>query len=94
MAQPTSDDDPLAQRLRGCVLDLLDQRGPGVSICPSGRRAKLATEVGGDWQELMRMVRVVAADLPAAADRGHAGGQRVDIALARGPVRLVRRGQT
>lgn len=89
------DDDPLAQRLRGCVLDLLDQRGPGVSICPSEAARKLATEVGGDWQELMRMVRVVAADL---ARRGEIevtqSGQRVDIALARGPVRLVRRGQT
>jgi len=86
------DDDPLVQRMRLRLMDLLDQHGPGVSICPSEAARSLAKEIDMDWQELMRLVRTVAADLARSGridvtQHGHA----VDIVDARGPVRLVRR---
>lgn len=86
------EDDPLAQRMRLRVMDLLDRCGPGVSICPSEAARSLAGEIDMEWQELMRLVRTVAADLARAGridvtQHGHA----VDICDARGPVRLVRR---
>lgn len=82
-------DDLLATRIRDCVLDLLDQRGPGHSICPSEAARALAVRFGGRWQDLMRPVRTVAIAL-AQAGRIEAIQHEtvVDLGEVRGPVRL------
>lgn len=82
-------DDLLAARIRECVLDLLDQRGPGHSICPSEAARALAVRFGGRWQDLMRPVRTVAIAL-AQAGRIEAIQHETVVNLdeVRGPVRL------
>jgi hypothetical protein len=73
---------------RDAILALLDQRPPEASICPSEAARVLG---GGDFRSHMDEVREAAARL---ADEGVVevtqGGRRVDIADARGPVRLRR----
>lgn len=85
----SSTDDLLATRIRECVLELLDQRGPGHSICPSEAARALAVRFGGRWQDLMRPVRTVAIAL-AEAGRIEAIQHEtvVDLCEVRGPVRL------
>jgi Protein of unknown function (DUF3253) len=81
-------DDPLSLRTRDCVIAMLAARG-GRSICPSDAAMSLADELDFPWQDLMRLVRVVAANL---ADAGvievTQNGAPVNIQAARGPVRL------
>lgn len=82
-------DDKLANRIRECVLELLIERGPGRSICPSEAARALSVRIGGRWQDLMRPVRTVAA---ALAETGVLEALQhdavVDIRDVRGPVRL------
>jgi hypothetical protein len=82
-------DDSLADRIRECMLDLLVQRGPGRSICPSEVARALAVHIGCRWQDLMRPVRTVAAML---ADNSTLEAIQheavVDIRDVRGPIRL------
>lgn len=79
------------EELEQSILDLLDQRAPGATICPSeaARRAAAASEDGTPWRELMDLARAAARRL---ADEGvievTQGGQPVDPAAARGPIRL------
>ena len=76
-------------RLAAAILELLAQRRPGASICPS-EVARAEAHVGAaDWRPLMPRVRLAAARL-AAAGRIEVtqGGAVVDIATAHGPVRL------
>lgn len=73
---------------RAAILGLLDQRAADATICPS----EAARLIGGDdFREHMDTVREAAAALVA---EGHVevtqGGQPVDIAHARGPIRLRR----
>jgi hypothetical protein len=75
--------------LRQVILDLLDQRGPGKTICPSDA-ARVAA--GDDsWRRLMDPVRAAAQTL---VDDGQVEitqkGARVDLATVRGPVRIRR----
>lgn len=60
-------------------------RGAGKTICPS----EVARALAVDWRTLMPEVRAVAGRM---ADAGHIDvtqrGQRVNITVARGPVRL------
>jgi hypothetical protein len=83
-------DDSLATRTRECLLGLL--RGDS-DICPSDVARELATRLGTEWRDLMRPVRLIAAEL---AREGRLeilqNGKRVDIIDARGPVRLRYRG--
>lgn len=76
-------------RLRAVILDLLERRGPGKTICPSDAARAVA---GADFRPLMDMARAAAAEL---VDDGTIevtqGGEVVDIAQARGPIRLRRR---
>jgi hypothetical protein len=82
-------DDPLAERIRDCVLELLRQRGPGHSICPSEAARALAVGVGGRWQDLMRPVRAVATALAQAGLIEATQNEiAVDLRDVRGPVRL------
>ena len=72
---------------RTAILDLLAQRAPGKTICPSDA----ARALGGDdgFRPLMPVVREAAAEL---VDRGELevtqSGRVVDLATARGAIRL------
>ena len=85
-------DDTLSARTRDCLLALLrDRRDEG--ICPSEAARVLAGQLGTEWRDLMRPVRLVAAQL---AREGRVeirqDGKQVDILDARGPLRLHYRG--
>jgi hypothetical protein len=76
-------------QLRTVILELLKQRGPGKTICPSDAARALA---GRDFRPLMDAARAAAAELVADGEiEITQRGQVVDIAHARGPVRLRRR---
>lgn len=82
-------DDPLAERIRECLLGLLRERGHGHSICPSEAARALAVRVGGRWQDLMRPVRTVAISLAqAGVIEAIQNETAVDLREVRGPVRL------
>lgn len=73
-------------RLATAILELLAQRRPGATICPSEVARAEAPE---DWRPLMPQVRAAAAKL-AAAGRIEVtqGGAVVDPRTAHGPIRL------
>ena len=75
--------------LEQAVLALLAQRADGATICPS----EAARAVGGDdWRQLMEPAREAARRLVDAGDvEVTQGGEVVDPATARGPVRIRRR---
>ncbi|MGY5883927.1 DUF3253 domain-containing protein [Modestobacter lacusdianchii] len=76
---------PVLERTLGA---LLDQRRPGTSICPS--EAARAVDPEG-WRELMPAARAAAGRLAAAGDvQVTQRGEVVDVATARGPVRVRR----
>jgi Protein of unknown function (DUF3253) len=81
-------DDSLALRTRACLLDLL-RDAAGAGVCPSEAARVLAQGLDVEWRDLMRPVRIVAAEL---AREGRVDirqdGQLVDILEARGPLRL------
>jgi hypothetical protein len=75
-------------QLERTILDLLDARADGATICPSDA----ARAVGeADWRPLMEPARQAAARL---VERGVVvvtqGGEVVDPATARGPIRIRR----
>jgi hypothetical protein len=75
---------------RQAILELLGQREPGRTICPS----EAARVLGGDeaFRVYMPVVRAAAAELVAAGEIDVTqGGEVVDLATARGPIRLRRR---
>ena len=75
-----------AQALEQAILELLDRRGEGKTICPSDAARLLAPE---DWRPLMQPVREAASRLVARGDivvTQH--GKIVDPQTARGPIRL------
>lgn len=81
--------DAVGPRLEQTILDLLAARRPGATICPSDA----ARAVGGDdWRPLMDDARSAAQRL---VDAGRVEitqhGVVVDLATARGPVRIRRR---
>jgi hypothetical protein len=82
-------DAPIAERIREAMVELLVERGPGKTICPSEVARHLGDRFGWRWEDLMRPVRTVAATL---ADQGvlEATQNRrvVDLRDVRGPVRL------
>ena len=80
--------DDVDQRLEQVIGDLLDQRRPEASICPS--EAARAVDPDG-WRELMPGARAAAGRLAAAGQvEVTQGGSMVDVATARGPVRIRR----
>jgi hypothetical protein len=76
----------MTEQLEQRILDLLAQRDPGKTICPSDVARATAPD---DWRPLMQPVRDAAARL-AAAGRIEVtqGGTVVDVTTARGPVRI------
>ncbi len=78
---------PTQSQARATITELLEQRDPGKTICPS----EAARALGGDdgFRELMPMVREAAAGLVDAGElEVTQSGQVVDIRKARGPIRL------
>ncbi len=76
--------------LEQAILDLLDARARGATICPS----EAARRVGGDdWRPLMEPARRAARRLVAAgAVEITQGGRVVDPSTAKGAVRIRRCG--
>ena len=77
------------ERLQSTIRELLDQRGPGKTICPS----EVARAVGGDsWRPLMEPARQAARRLVEAGEvEITQGGRGVDPSTAKGPIRIRRR---
>lgn len=79
------------RRLEKGILDLLAQRAPGATICPSEVARLVGSEDG--WRHLMDRSRQAARRLAASGDvEVTQGGEVVDPAVARGPVRIRRAG--
>jgi len=80
--------DDVGARLERTIDELLDRRRPDASICPS--EAARALDPDG-WRDLMPDARAAAGRLAAAGTvEVTQGGQVVDVATARGPVRVRR----
>ena len=80
---------PEDRRLEEAILDLLGRRAPGATICPS----EAARAVAGEerWRDLMEQARQAAQRLTASGQvEVTQGGEVVDLATARGPVRIRR----
>lgn len=81
--------DETGRQLEAAILSLLERRAPAATICPS----EAARAVGGsDWRALMEPARQAARRLVA---RGEVEitqrGEVVELATARGPIRIRRR---
>ncbi|MGZ8176571.1 DUF3253 domain-containing protein [Williamsia sp. SKLECPSW1] len=77
---------PDRRELCRAVLDLLAQRAPTSSICPSDVARRLNPD---DWRPLMEPVREAARELVASGDveiTQH--GEVVDPDTIRGPIRI------
>jgi hypothetical protein len=80
--------DDVDRALEQAIDGLLDQRRPGASICPS----EAARSVDPDgWRDLMPAARSAAGRLAASGSvQVTQSGEVVDVATARGPVRVRR----
>lgn len=77
--------DPVRQELRAAILELVRERGPEKSICPS----EAARRLYDDWRDRMPAVREVAANLQRENKiEVLQGGNPVDPESASGPIRL------
>ena len=80
--------DDVDARLERVIVALLDQRRPDASICPSEAARSVAPE---GWRDLMPAARAAAGRLAAAGEvQVTQKGSVVDVATARGPVRVRR----
>jgi hypothetical protein len=79
---------PVDRNLEQAIVDLLERRGAGATICPS----EAARLVGGDgWRELMEPARGAVRRLVATGDVVITqGGRTVDPSTAKGPIRIRR----
>ena len=76
------------RRLEQAISRLLAGRRPGASICPSDAARDVDPD---DWRDLMPAARVAAGCMAAAgAVEVTQGGAVVDVATARGPIRIRR----
>jgi hypothetical protein len=72
---------------RRAILELLEQRDPGKTICPSDAARALGGEDG--FRPLMDLVREAAGELVAAGRiEVTQGGAPVALDRAKGPIRL------
>jgi hypothetical protein len=73
------------------ILALLDERGPGKTICPSDAARAVFDGPGEGWRGLMEPARRAAGRLVAAGEIVVTqGGAVVEPEGARGPIRLRR----
>jgi hypothetical protein len=77
------------EALERAIETLLARRRPGATICPSEAARAVASARGEPWRPLVPPARDAAARL-AAAGRVEVTqtGEVVDLATARGPVRI------
>jgi hypothetical protein len=74
-------------RIARCIMETVEARGQGRTICPS----EVARRLAADWRPMMPLVRSVAADLLRQGRlRVTRRGRPVDPLAARGPIRLGR----
>ncbi|MFK7765439.1 MAG: DUF3253 domain-containing protein [Roseobacter sp.] len=73
---------PEKSEIAAVLMDLAHRRGSGKTFCPSEAARSLSRN---NWRALMPDVRQVAAELPIVASQK---GKPIDIATARGPIRL------
>ena len=73
-------------RLRKAIIELLDERDPEATICPSEAARAVAPN---EWRDLMDPARRAAGQL-VAEGKVHVtqGGSPVDPSVARGPIRI------
>ncbi|MEM7696859.1 MAG: DUF3253 domain-containing protein [Verrucomicrobiota bacterium] len=72
--------------LRDAICELLKKRSPGKTICPSEAARKAFPE---DWRDYMELTREVARDMSEEElIEICQGGEVVDPAEAKGPIRL------
>lgn len=84
------EDDPPREEFRRTILDLLSRRRAGATICPS-EAARAVAGPGNDWRPLMEEARSAAAGLVEAGEVVITQrGEVVDLATARGPIRIRR----
>ncbi|MBO9533529.1 MAG: DUF3253 domain-containing protein [Solirubrobacteraceae bacterium] len=91
--QPGSDDEVA---LEAAIVELLAERSPGATICPSeaarrvGGEAPDGTAAGDEpWRALMEPARIAAQRLVDAGEIDVVqDGEPVDLATASGPIRL------
>ncbi|WP_027861270.1 DUF3253 domain-containing protein [Marmoricola sp. URHB0036] len=77
-------------RLEDAILQMLEERGAGKSICPSDVAREVGTPDG--WRELMEPVRAAARRLVGTgAVEITQHGEAVDPDKVRGPIRIRRR---
>jgi hypothetical protein len=80
--------DDVDARLERAIGALLDQRRPDASICPSEAARAVDPEA---WRALMPAARAAAGRLAATGEAEVTqGGEVVDVAAARGPLRIRR----
>ena len=80
---------PSDRTIEQTIIDLLEQRDPKATICPSDAARTLGTE--SQWRDLMEPTRQAAARLVAAGEvEITQGGEVVDLATTRGPIRIRR----
>lgn len=85
--------DETDQRLERTILDLLNSRRSGATICPSDAARTVGTD--DTWRDLMEPARRAARRLMAAEEvEITQGGRVVDPSTAKGAIRIrrVRRG--
>lgn len=87
--------DDVDRALEEQILDLLTRRAAGATICISEAARGVHAARGADdegWRELMEPARRAAARLVASGDVVVTqGGEVVDPATARGPIRVRRK---
>ncbi len=87
----TDDGRQTDRGLERAILDLLEQRGPDATICPSDAARAVYEGDGDGWRALMEPVRRAAGRLVEAGEvEITQGGRPVEPAKARGPVRIRR----
>jgi hypothetical protein len=76
------------RRLEQTIIDLLEKRALTSTICPSDAARAVGDD---DWRDLMDASRSAAARLVAKGEvEITQGGEPVDLATARGPIRIRR----
>lgn len=88
----TNHRDGRSEDLQRAILELLSARREGATICPS-EAARAVAGPGTAWRPLMDQARAAAA---ALVEDGEVvitqRGEVVDLATARGPIRIRRAG--
>jgi hypothetical protein len=86
----TNEHDAPVGEFQRAILELLSRRRDGATICPS-EAARAVAGRGNDWRPLMDAARSAAAGLVEAGEVVITQrGQVVDLATARGPIRIRR----